>query len=75
MAEPSRAEPLERKRFRPAPEDEDEIRGGLADIEAGRSVTLTEAELAEWETTATGDFPEAVQARVLAVLACPDSSL
>jgi len=74
MSEPSRVDPLERKLFRPDPEDEDNIRAGLADIEAGRSVTLSEAELAEWEASPSGDFPEALQARVLAVLACPDSS-
>jgi hypothetical protein len=60
--------------FRPDPADEDDLRAAAAEIEAGRGVTLTEAELLEWEASATGDFPESVQARVLDLLACPAPS-
>ena len=60
--------------FRPDPADEAELRAAAADVAAGRGVTLTEAELLEWEASATGDLPESVQARVLGLLACPAPS-
>jgi hypothetical protein len=74
MPDPARAEPSERKLYRPDPSDEVELRAAVADIAAGRGVTLTEAELLEWEATPDGELPESVQSRVLDVLACPAPS-
>lgn len=67
MSDPARAE---HPRFRVHPDDEAEMRAALADVEAGRTVALTAAELAEWE--ATGELPASVQAR-FAALGCAES--
>lgn len=72
MPDPVRAGLLERKLFKPDPSDEAELRAASEGIDAGRSVTLTEAELVEWEASATGALPDSVEARA-AALRCSDS--
>ena len=50
------------QRFRVHPKDEADVRAALDDIETGRTVELTEDELAEWERT--GELPSSVQSRL-----------
>jgi hypothetical protein len=73
MSDAARSALEGRPRFRPDPADEEDVRAAADDIAAGRGVTLTEAELLEWEASTTGDLPESVQARV-DLLACPAPS-
>lgn len=48
MSDPARAEPLERKLYRPDPADEEEIRAGLADVEAGRFIDVEAEGYLRW---------------------------
>ena len=70
MSDAARSALEGRPLFRPDPADEPELRAAAADVAARRGVTLTEAELLEWEST--GELPESVTAR-FAVLECSDS--
>ncbi len=73
MSDAARSAREGRPRFRPDPADEAELRAAAADIAERRGVTLTEAELLEWEASATGDLPDSVLARV-DLSACPAPS-
>jgi len=53
------------RRFRVRPEDEADVRAALDDVASGRTVELTEEELAEWERT--GELPSSVQSRLAAL--------
>jgi len=50
------------RRFRVHPKDEAHVQAALDDVESGRTVELTEDELAEWERT--GELPSSVQSRL-----------
>jgi hypothetical protein len=65
--EPEGEEP--RRTLRLRPEAEAEIRAALEDVVAGRTVELSEAELAEWERT--GELPASVEVR-FAALGCSE---
>ena len=63
MSDPAKraARPL----YRVPPDVEADIRAGLDDLAAGRTVDLTPEELAEWERT--GELPASVEARARAL--------
>jgi hypothetical protein len=44
------------------PKNEADVRAALDDVETGRTVELTDDELAEWERT--GELPSSVQSRL-----------
>ena len=55
----------QREPYRVHPDDEANVRVGLADVIEGRTVELTEDELAEWERT--GELPSSAQERFAAL--------
>ncbi len=67
---PSERHGGETPRYRVHPDDEADVRAAIEDIAAGRTVELSEDELAEWERT--GTLPASVEAR-FAALECDES--